>query len=44
MSEFNSLNLTIDVEKIDLEETVDTPPEFSTFIAETRQVITLSTS
>lgn len=32
MSEFNSLNLTIDVEQIDLEETVDTPPEFSTFI------------
>jgi len=34
MSEYNSLNLSLDLENIDLEETDETPPEFSTFITE----------
>ena len=34
MSEFNSLSLSFAAEQIELEETDDTPPEFSAFIAE----------
>ena len=34
ISEFNSLNLSVDIENVDLEETTDTPPEFSSFIAQ----------
>ena len=33
LSEINSLNIGVDAERVDLEQTPETPPEFATFIA-----------